>query len=89
MVFGVQFLQPLPRHMRINLRRRNIRMAQQQLHYPQVRPMVDQVCCEGMSQRVRGERLLDAGDRSIAPDEVLECLSRHRPAARGDEDRVR
>ena len=53
MVFGVQFLQALPRHMRINLRRRNIRVAQQQLHHAQVSAVVDQVRCEGMSQRVR------------------------------------
>ena len=53
MMLCMQFLQPLPRHVRVNLRRRNIRMSQQQLHHAQVGAVVDQVRREGMSQRVR------------------------------------
>ena len=43
MMHRVQSFQPLPGYMRINLRRRNIRMTQQQLHHAQIRAVIQQV----------------------------------------------
>jgi len=53
MMHRMQLLQPLPRHMRIDLRRRNIRMTQQHLHHAQVGTVVQQVRGEGVPQGVR------------------------------------
>jgi hypothetical protein len=52
-MFGVQFLQALARHMRINLRGRNIGMPEQELHYAQIRAVIQQMRRERMPQRVR------------------------------------
>ena len=56
----MQLLQPLPRHMRINLRSGNIRMPQQHLHHAQVRAVIEQMRGEGVAQSVRRQRLVQA-----------------------------
>ena len=56
----VQFFQTLTRHMRVNLRGRNIRMPQQHLHYAQVGAVIDEVRGERMPQSVRRQRFVDA-----------------------------
>ena len=53
MMLPMHPLQVLHRHMRIHLRRRNIRMPQQPLHAPQVRPMLHHVRRAAMPQHVR------------------------------------
>ena len=52
-MFLVQYFQPLPGDMGVNLRRRNIRMAEQQLHGAKIRAMVEQVSGKGVTQDVR------------------------------------
>ena len=52
MMCRMQLFQPLPRHMRINLRSRNICMAQQHLHHAQIRAVIEQVGSEGVAQGV-------------------------------------
>ena len=58
MMLRMQLLQPFPRHMGIDLRGRDIRMAQQHLHHAQVGAVVEQVRGEGVAQRVRRQRLI-------------------------------
>ena len=52
MMDSMNLLQPLPRYMRVNRRRRNIGMAEQQLHRAQICPVVEQMRCKGMPQGV-------------------------------------
>ena len=47
-----QALQPLRQHMRVNLRRRDVRVSQQQLQAAQVRSMRQQMRGEGMPQHM-------------------------------------
>ena len=42
-MYGMQLLEPLARHMGINLRCGNIRMPQQHLHYTKISTMVEQM----------------------------------------------
>ena len=60
----MQLLQPLARNVGVDLRRRDVRVAEQQLHHAQVGAVVEQVRGEGVAQRVRRERL--AGKRAGA-----------------------
>lgn len=53
MMFSVQLLQPLPRYVRIYLRGRNVGMPEQQLHDPQIGPVVDEMRRERVPQRMR------------------------------------
>jgi hypothetical protein len=53
MVRRMNFLEPLTRNMRINLRRRDIRMTKEQLHHAQIGTMVDQVGRERVPQGMR------------------------------------
>jgi len=43
MVNGMQLLQPLARHMRIDLRSGDIGMSEQHLHHPEIRPVIQQM----------------------------------------------
>jgi len=47
--------QPVPRHMRINLRRADIRMAEQFLDDTQIRPMLQQMRRKTVPQHVRSD----------------------------------
>ena len=53
MVAGVQFAQALARHVRVNGGRRNIGVAEQQLHHPQICTMVEQMGRERVAQGMR------------------------------------
>ena len=53
MVYGVQGLQPFPGDVSVDLRRRDIGVAEQHLDDAEVGAVVDQVRREGMAQRVR------------------------------------
>ena len=56
----VDLFEVLRRDLRVDLRRRQIRMPEQQLHDAQVGPASQQVCGEGVPQRVRVHGLGDA-----------------------------
>ena len=55
MVLRVQFLQPLARDVRVDRRRRDVGVAEQELHDTQIGAMVEEMRREGMAQHVRGE----------------------------------
>ena len=61
MMLRVQRLQPLARDVRVDLRGRDVRVAEQHLHHAQVGAVVDEMRGEGVAQDVRRELL--AGDR--------------------------
>src|SRR5277367_4081778 len=52
----INLLQPLFNHVGINLRRRNVRVTQHQLHRPQIRPALQQMRGKAMSQHVWRQR---------------------------------
>ena len=87
-MFGVNLLHALSGDVSINLRGGNIRMAQQQLHDAQIGAVVDEVGREGVAQRVRRERFVNAGDDCITFDRVPKRLPRHGRAARRDKQRM-
>ncbi|GBR50009.1 hypothetical protein AA106555_0055 [Neokomagataea thailandica NBRC 106555] len=57
MMQGHQLAQPLCHNLRINLRRRDIRMAKQHLQSPQICPTREKVARERMPQNVRTDTL--------------------------------
>ena len=77
MMQSMKPFQSLACHMRINLRRGNIGVPEQQLHDPQVGAMVEQVSCEGMAQCMRGQRLGYTGLARVAFDQIPESLACH------------
>ena len=64
MMLRVQLLQPLAGDVRVDLRRRDVRMAEQQLHHAQVRAVIEQMRREGMAQGVGRDRGGDARSRA-------------------------
>ena len=63
MMLRVQPLQPLARHVRVDRRRRDVGVAEQQLHDAQVGAMIQQMRRERVPQHVRRQRRRrDAGD---------------------------
>ena len=53
MVLRVQLLQPLARHVRVDLRGRDVRVPSSSLHHAQVGAVVQQMRGESVAQRVR------------------------------------
>jgi hypothetical protein len=51
-MFGMHLLQSGPSHMGVDLRGRQIAVAQQHLHHPQIGAMVEQMGGKGMTQGV-------------------------------------
>src|SRR5881394_4082771 len=88
MVFCVELLEPLARDVRVDLRGRDVGVAEQELHHAKVGAVVDEVRREGMAQHVRRELLAGNGARAVAPDEMPERLARHARAAGGDEENI-
>lgn len=59
-----QALQPLIHDMRIDLRRRNVGVAQQGLDHPQISAVMEKMTGEGMAQHMRAdETRRQSGDR--------------------------
>ena len=56
MRFGVGFLQSFDRDVRVNLRRRQARMAEQRLDAAQIRPTIEHVRREAVSKFMRADR---------------------------------
>ena len=69
--------------MGIDLSGGQVAVAQQHLHDPQVRPVVQQVRCERVPQRVRRQRLGDAGLLGHPAQHLPESLAAHRAALTG------
>src|SRR5206468_3798265 len=78
---------PKPRfeHVSIDLRRRQIRVAQHHLDRAQIRPSFEQMCRERVTHDVRAERSRDACRRAVALQYLPKADSRERPPARVDE----
>jgi hypothetical protein len=53
MMVGDQSLQPLLQNVGINLRRSDVGMAEQLLHHPKIRAILQEMTGEGMPQDVR------------------------------------
>ena len=70
MVPCMNLLQALTCDMRINLRRGDVGMTEQQLHHTQIGTVVDQVCGKRMPEGVRRNRRADARGRGMALDQV-------------------
>ena len=84
MMLRMNLFQPLSRYVRVNLRRRNIGVPEQQLHNAQIRAVIDQVRGECVSQRVWRDRFVHARLDRVALDHVPEHLARHSAAALRD-----
>ena len=61
MVLRMQLLQSLPCHMRVNRRRRYVRVAEQHLHCTQVSAVIQQMRGERMPQSVWRQRHMNIG----------------------------
>ena len=61
----VDRLHPLNRNMCVYLRRRKTRVPEQSLDAPQIRSVVEQVCCEAMAQLVRTHVHRNIGKRVV------------------------
>ena len=77
MMQGMNTLQPFARHVGIDLRGGNIRMAQQQLHNAQVSAMIEQMRRKSVAQCMRRQRLGDTCLPRITLDQVPESLACH------------
>lgn len=84
----MQLLETFARHMGIYLRRRNIRMPQQHLHYPQICPMIEQVGSECMAQYMGRHMFGDPRQSCITFYQIPESLPRHPFTALCDKDRI-
>ena len=60
-MFGVQLLQALLSDVRVDLRRREVRMTEQQLYHAQIGAVIEEMRRERVSQRVRGDGLPECG----------------------------
>src|SRR5437588_12824324 len=77
MVALMQLLQSFERHVRINGRRRNVRVTEQQLDDAQIGAVIQKVRRECMSQRMRRQdRAGDARLDAVALDQLPESLAR-------------
>src|SRR4029077_21126702 len=88
-MLGVQLLEPLARHVRVDLCGRKIAVPEQHLHHAQVRAVIEQVRGEGVPEGMRGELLGDPGLARVALDDVPEGLARHASATTRREEVVR
>jgi hypothetical protein len=77
----MQLLQPLARHVGVDGGRRDVGVAQQHLHRAQVGAVVQQVRGEGVAQRVRRQRHMDAG-RGACFFTSIQNITRVMPAPR-------
>src|SRR6185436_4003148 len=63
----VDLAQPFAADVRVDLRGRDVRVAEHRLQRAQVRPALEQVRRERVAQHVRREHALDAGRDRVAP----------------------
>ena len=82
----VDLAQVIARDVRVNLRRRDVGVAEQQLHFPQPGAAIEHVGGEGMAQRVRRHPIVQAQLAGIAFDDQPEPLTGEPFAARVQEE---
>src|SRR5215831_20703202 len=70
---------------RVNLRRRKIRMTKHHLDGPQIGAAFEQMCCKRMTNDMRAERARQAGSRAVTFDDLPESDAAQRAAACVDE----
>src|SRR5690606_20391791 len=87
-VAGVHVMQALARYMRVNLGGRQVRVAQQQLHHPQISAVVEQMGGKGMAQCMGRQGLLHPCDDGHLLEAVPEGLARHHLAALAGEQHI-
>ncbi len=79
MVTRMQLLQSLARDMRVNRRRGDIRVPEQELHDAKIGAVVQQMRREGVAHNMRRQRRArDPGARRIALDQLPKRLTRQR-----------
>ena len=82
----MDLFEPLPGHMGVDLGGGQVAMAQQHLHHPQVRPVVEQMGGKGVTQGMGGQGLANPSLQGIALDEQPEGLAGHAATAyRGEQ----
>ena len=77
MILLMDLFQSLPRDMGINLSRRDICVAEHNLHGPQVSTMFKQVACKGMPQGVWRNFFFDPCELGDTLDDLPEGLPAH------------
>ena len=82
----MHLLQPRAIDMGINLRRRDIGVAEHGLHRAQVGAAFEQMGRERMAQGVRRDSFVDAGGQSVAANQFPEALAAERLAGAVGED---
>ena len=84
----MELLEPLPGDVRVNLRCRNIGVAQKQLQHPQIGTMIEQMGGKRMAQGVGRQDF--PGDRNfcVTLQQVPESLSGHACATRGHKQEI-
>ena len=80
MMLAVHFFKARAVDMRINLRRRNIGVAEHRLNGSQIRATFEQMGGERMAQGVRRHALIDPRRQRIATDKLPEALPAERLA---------
>ena len=84
----MDLLQPLVFHVRIDLGRGDVDVAQHHLHGAQIGTVFQQMRGERMTQHVRGDRLVNAGPERPPPENGPKALPRHgRPPPRHEQRR--
>ena len=81
MVFSVESLHSVLGNVGINLCCGQITVAQQKLHNPQVRPIIEQMGRKGMPHGVRRQRKTRARLSRMSFDQIPKGSSGHRPTA--------
>jgi len=82
MMLGMQLFHALARHVRVDLRGRQVAVPEQHLHHTQVRAVIEQVGREGVAQCVGREIMADTRLAGVAFDDVPESLAGHAIARR-------
>lgn len=88
MVLGMDALEPIPSDMGIDLGGRNVGMAQEHLHSPQVRTVVEQVSGKGMTKAMWRELEVNACRPGIATNQLPEILACDGTAMLSYKDRI-
>src|SRR5258708_13366256 len=86
MITPVHAAQILPIHVRVYLRRGDVRVPQHLLHRPQICAALEQVRCEGMPQRMRRNVLGDSRSLDVAVQDLPPAHARQGPPARVEKE---